>query len=573
MPKAKKNESNPGFLTGPQRLNKILAAAGLGSRRQVEELIEQERVEIDGEVCAEFHRKVDPAVSKISVDGVSLRKQRPVYFAVNKPAGVLCTNRDPEGRPRVIDLVPASARLFPVGRLDSSSLGLILLTNDGELAQRLAHPRYSVPKSYFVVVQGQIGYEELARLRRGIYLAEGVARVEGAKIRKVRKGCTELDITLTEGKNREIRRVLARLGHKVVVLRRVAIGPLRLADLPEGAHRPLHSSEVAALYRAAEEARIAKKGKRSAEEDHEERPAEKKKQRATPDRIKADSKQDLSSKKPKKPKSNPKRSASLDDDELLVDRFDEDDDYETNPLPFDPSLDDPDSFESPDRSFDDIPPMIDPERLIEISPKWQGDDSLPIGRARGGVIDYEEPVEGRGSKREKPVRDENNKILSPRTKGNVRGKDTRPTRSSRSKFMGQRDESVRDAARPARDGERPSRPRKGAKGARGASFGKRAFKGKPEGARNDRAGTSGEPREGARKGGFKKGSFRKGVKKGPPREGNFQSSAKGVSPRKGGPGKGGPRQGAPRKGIKKSGFKKGGPASRGGASGKRKRER
>ncbi len=143
------------FLAGPQRLNKVLAAAGLGARRQVEELIEQGRVEVDGKVVSEFHVKVDPAVSKISVDGQSLRKQRPVYFAVNKP-GVLCTNRDPEGRPRVIDLVPDSARLFPVGRLDRSSVGLILLTNDGTIATfRLIRNTYGVDKTYFVVVQGR----------------------------------------------------------------------------------------------------------------------------------------------------------------------------------------------------------------------------------------------------------------------------------------------------------------------------------------------------------------------------------------------------------------------------------
>ena len=222
MPKSKRQDDRPVFITGPQRLNKVLAAAGLGARRQVEELIEQGRVEVDGDVCTEFGKKVDPATQKIVVDGVSLKKQRPVYFAVNKPAGVLCTNRDPEGRARVVDLVPGSARLFPIGRLDRSSLGLIILTNDGELSQRLAHPKYSVPKSYFVVVQGQISAEELARLRRGIYLAEGVARVEGAKIRKVRKGCTEIDITLTEGLNREIRLLLTRLVPKRVVLRRIA---------------------------------------------------------------------------------------------------------------------------------------------------------------------------------------------------------------------------------------------------------------------------------------------------------------------------------------------------------------
>ncbi|MCU0715378.1 MAG: pseudouridine synthase [Pirellula sp.] len=251
-------DATPSFLSGEQRINKLLAAAGLGSRRQVDELITEGRVEIDGKVISQVGIKVDADKAKILVDGEPLKRHRPVYYAVHKPAGVLCTNSDPEGRPRVIDLVPAQARLFPVGRLDASSTGLILLTNDGELAQRLAHPKHCVPKTYFVVVAGQVEKEAMRRLQRGIYLAEGVARVDGATIRKVRKGCTEIDITLSEGKNREIRRVLARLGHKVVVLRRTSIGPLKLADMPEGAHRPLQDREVAALYQAVEEIKRAR---------------------------------------------------------------------------------------------------------------------------------------------------------------------------------------------------------------------------------------------------------------------------------------------------------------------------
>nr|WP_146677128.1 pseudouridine synthase [Pirellula sp. SH-Sr6A] len=251
-------DATPSFLSGEQRINKLLAAAGLGSRRQVDELITEGRVEIDGKVISQVGVKVDADQAKILVDGEPLKRHRPVYYAVHKPAGVLCTNSDPEGRPRVIDLVPAQARLFPVGRLDASSTGLILLTNDGELAQRLAHPKHCVPKTYFVVVAGQVEKEAMRRLQRGIYLAEGVARVDGATIRKVRKGCTEIDITLSEGKNREIRRVLARLGHKVVVLRRTSIGPLKLADMPEGAYRPLQDKEVAALYQAVEEIKKAR---------------------------------------------------------------------------------------------------------------------------------------------------------------------------------------------------------------------------------------------------------------------------------------------------------------------------
>ncbi len=266
-PKRPRAES-PSVLTGEQRINKLLAAAGLGSRRQVDELITDGRVEIDGKTITQVGVKVDADTAKISVDGEPLKRHRPLYFAVHKPAGVLCTNSDPEGRPRVIDLVPGHSRLFPVGRLDSSSTGLILLTNDGELAQRLAHPRNSVPKSYYVVVAGQVEMDSMRRLQRGIYLAEGFARVDGAKIRRVRKGCTEIEITLSEGKNREIRRVLARLGHKVITLRRLAIGPLRLATLPEGSYRPLSQDEVAQLYNAVEEIKKEKKIQRKEKDRH-----------------------------------------------------------------------------------------------------------------------------------------------------------------------------------------------------------------------------------------------------------------------------------------------------------------
>ena len=254
------SESQPAL----QRINKVLAAAGLGSRRQVDELIEQGRVEIDGQVVTQVGVKVDLANATIVVDGEELKQHRPVYFALHKPEGVLCTNRDPQGRPRVIDFVPNQHRLFPVGRLDASSTGLILLTNDGELAQQLAHPKHEIPKRYAVVVVGQVELDALKRLERGIYLAEGKAQVDQAKLKKVRKSSTEIEITLSEGKNREIRRVLARLGHKVVSLKRIAIGPLKLADLPEGAYRPLSSHEVQGLYQAVDDIRRERKAARKA---------------------------------------------------------------------------------------------------------------------------------------------------------------------------------------------------------------------------------------------------------------------------------------------------------------------
>ena len=218
-------------------------------------MIEEGRVDIDGQIVTQLGTTVDPTKNKVRVDGVPLKQQKLVYYAVNKPTGVLSTNADPRGRDRVIDLVPKNERVFPVGRLDQSSQGLMLLTNDGDLAQQLAHPKYGVRKVYRVTVAGKIDGETMRNMRKGIYIAEGFVRVDGARILKARAKATELEITLREGKNREIRRILARLGHKVQVLRRVAIGPLRLGDLPVGAHRALSREEVRRLRDAIEHSR------------------------------------------------------------------------------------------------------------------------------------------------------------------------------------------------------------------------------------------------------------------------------------------------------------------------------
>ena len=172
-PPAKKPADSRG-----ERIQKVLAAAGLGSRRQCEELITTGRVEIDRKVVTELGSRVDAAAQEIRVDGQPLPRTKLFYYAVNKPAGVVCTNSDPSGRTRVIDMVPNSGdvRLFAIGRLDMSSEGLILVTNDGELANLLTHPRYGVEKTYRVLVAGRPEHEILAKLRRGVHLAEGVAK-------------------------------------------------------------------------------------------------------------------------------------------------------------------------------------------------------------------------------------------------------------------------------------------------------------------------------------------------------------------------------------------------------------
>jgi 23S rRNA pseudouridine2605 synthase len=224
-----------------------LAAAGIASRRECEERIREGRVEVDRVTVTELGTRVDPLAQEIRVDGVPLARPHHVYYLVHKPTGVLSTNRDPDRRLRVIDLVPAETRLFTVGRLDRSSEGLILVTNDGELANLLTHPRYGISKTYRALVLGFPTPETLQKLRKGVYLAEGVARVAELRARGRHARGAELEIVLTEGRNREIRRVLARVGHKVLRLRRIALGPLRLGNLAAGEARRLTGAEVQQL--------------------------------------------------------------------------------------------------------------------------------------------------------------------------------------------------------------------------------------------------------------------------------------------------------------------------------------
>ncbi|MEM6362854.1 MAG: pseudouridine synthase [Planctomycetota bacterium] len=256
--------SKSGDRTGPKRLNQLLASAGYGSRRHVEELIREGRVSIDGTVVEKLGVSVDPKQQTVRVDDTILRQQRLVYYAVHKPTGVVTTNADPRGRPRVIDLVPPSERVFPVGRLDLSSEGLILLTNDGDLAQKLAHPKFAIEKIYRVTVAGKVDREAMQKMRQGIYIAEGFVRVDGARVLKAKTRVTEMEIRLREGKNREIRRILARLGHKVLTLRRIAIGPLRLGDMPPAAYRKLTSDEVRRLREATQRSESRMKSNASA---------------------------------------------------------------------------------------------------------------------------------------------------------------------------------------------------------------------------------------------------------------------------------------------------------------------
>ncbi|HEX3871438.1 MAG TPA: pseudouridine synthase [Pirellulales bacterium] len=235
-----------------ERLQKVMAQAGVGSRRDCEQLMLEGRVTVDGRTVATLGTRVDPQQQEIRLDGELLSVERHVYYAINKPVGAVSTNDDPSGRPRVIDLLPPiQQRVFTVGRLDLSSEGLMLVTNDGELANRLAHPRYGVEKSYLALVAGTPEPEDLEKLRKGVHLAEGVARVVSVHVRKQNKNSALLEIVLAEGKNREIRRVLAKTGHKVLRLKRVAIGPLKLKDLESGEVRRLTGDEVRELREAS----------------------------------------------------------------------------------------------------------------------------------------------------------------------------------------------------------------------------------------------------------------------------------------------------------------------------------
>lgn len=232
------------------RLQKILAANGFGSRRECEELIEQGRVEIDGRIAA-LGCKGDLSRNEIKVDGQRLKKTKPVYIALFKPKGFLCTNRDQQGRQRAVDLVPSTlGHLFPIGRLDMDSEGLLLLTNDGALSEHLTHPRYGVPKVYRVLAAGEVTQETVAQLRKGEYLADGFAKAENVAVKGHHKHSTVLEMTLTEGMNREVRRLFARNGHKVLMLLRTAVGPVKLGKLLPGEWRHLTKPEVEQLYAA-----------------------------------------------------------------------------------------------------------------------------------------------------------------------------------------------------------------------------------------------------------------------------------------------------------------------------------
>jgi 23S rRNA pseudouridine2605 synthase len=234
-----------------ERLQKILAQAGLGSRRACEELIAAGRVRLNGEV-ATLGTRADPEHDTIEVDGAVLGvRQGLVHYLLNKPAGVVTTASDTQGRPTVVELVPPEPRVYPVGRLDTDTEGLLLLTNDGGLAHRLTHPSFGVEKEYLAEVEGTPSRGALRRLREGVELEDGPTAPAKASL----VGDHTLRLTIHEGRNRQVRRMCAAVGHPVVRLVRVRIGPLADRRLAPGEWRPLTQREVRELERAVATAR------------------------------------------------------------------------------------------------------------------------------------------------------------------------------------------------------------------------------------------------------------------------------------------------------------------------------
>ncbi len=229
-----------------ERLQKVLARVGIGSRRVCEDLIAEERVTVNGEI-AELGRRVDPEHDLVEVDGAPIGI-RPglVHYLLNKPSGVVTTASDPQGRPTVVELVPAEPRVFPVGRLDLDTEGLLLLTNDGELANRIAHPSHGVEKEYLAEVEGNPSRAALRTLREGVDLDDGPTAP--AQVALVSPGLVRL--TIHEGRNRQVRRMLDAVGHPVTRLIRTRIGPISDRRLAPGSWRPLEDRELRALESA-----------------------------------------------------------------------------------------------------------------------------------------------------------------------------------------------------------------------------------------------------------------------------------------------------------------------------------
>ncbi len=238
-----------------ERLNRYLARSGVASRRAADALIASGRVLVNGRRPPAEGRLIDPERDRVTVDGVAVEPAgRHLYLALNKPAGVVVTASDPQGRPTIYDLLgehTSGRRLFYVGRLDADTRGLLLVTDDGELANRLAHPRYKVPKEYLATVRGVPSEADLRSLGEGVELEDGRTQPAEVELLGSAGGVSSVRITIREGRNRQVRRMLSAVGHEVRDLQRTAFGPLRLGRLKEGTARRLRPPELDALLKAA----------------------------------------------------------------------------------------------------------------------------------------------------------------------------------------------------------------------------------------------------------------------------------------------------------------------------------
>jgi len=230
------------------RLQKFLAEAGIASRRASEEIIRAGRVTVNGQRVTELGSRVDPHADEVAVDRVPVKAKRKLYLLLNKPKGYICSRNDPERRPTVFELIPPDWRnLYPVGRLDYNTEGLIFLTNDGDFALRITHPRYEVAKKYLATVHGRVDAEILRRLTHGVFDEGEKLQADRARVLKTGAGSSLVEVVLREGKNREIRRLFETLGFPVEHLKRVQIGPIKLSELPVGRWRALTESEIKSL--------------------------------------------------------------------------------------------------------------------------------------------------------------------------------------------------------------------------------------------------------------------------------------------------------------------------------------
>jgi len=249
-PKIIEKRPSCGDLFQRQRLQRILAAAGVDSRRKCENLILEGAVSVNGKVINQLPAFANPQTDDIRVHGTRILRPQKHYFLLNKPKNVICTNVDPHGRKRAIDLIECQARVFCVGRLDSDTTGAILITNDSDLTNRLTHPKYKVPKTYEVRVEGKMESPDIEKLKKGVWLSEG--KTAGAFVKVLKRNHLEtiLEVVINQGLNRQIRRSFARVGFKVKSLKRVKIGNLSIKGIPIGSYKVLTESQIKRLLKS-----------------------------------------------------------------------------------------------------------------------------------------------------------------------------------------------------------------------------------------------------------------------------------------------------------------------------------